>query len=126
MAMEHALKLELGKSTEECAALVAAVTESPRTHRSIQDLKASLRASGVEFEGDAFERVLLSHGMDQSQGKIDTLRVPLSVRELIRKQYQTFSQPAGPAGPSLAIEAEDNDAFIAACKLCTLDRKSTR
>lgn len=110
----------LGKSASDCAALVAAVEESPETRQPIRDLKESLRAVGVPSEGDALERALLSLAIDHSLGKIEALPVPPSVRELIRKQYQVFRQPPGSPGPSLAVD--EDDPFIAACKICTLRR----
>jgi hypothetical protein len=112
----------LGKSPSDCAALVAAVVESPETQQPIRDLKETLRATRVPCEGDALERALLAHAIDQSLGKIEGLPVPPSVRELLRKQYQIYRQPPNSARPSLAVEEAENDSFIAACKICTLRR----
>lgn len=112
----------LGKSAADCAALVAAVTESSESQQPIRELKQMLRISGVPCREDALERVLLSHAIDQSVDKIEALPVPPSVRVLIRKQYQSFRQPPGSPGPSLAVDEGDNDPFIAACKICTLRR----
>jgi hypothetical protein len=130
MAVEDTSRLDairqsisrLGKSASECAALVEAVAEEPETQQAIRDLKGALRAAGVACELDTLERVLLSHAIEQSLGKIDLLPVPPSVRDLFRKQYQVFGQPPGSPGPSLAVDAEENDVFIAACKICTLRR----
>jgi hypothetical protein len=108
---------ELGRSPEECTALVAAVTESPETQKPIRDLKKSCR-----FEGDALERILLGCAIERSLDDIDKLPVPRSVHDLIRKQFQIFQQPASPRGISLAVDAEENDPFISACKICTLRR----
>lgn len=112
----------LGISASRCAELVAGVSDTPETHKEVVELKKSLRAAGVECESDTLERALLAHAMERSADKIDALPVPLSVRELIRKQFRIFSQPVGSAGPSLAVDAEENDPFIAACKICTLRR----
>src|SRR5438105_4101689 len=113
MTVENAL----GKSAQECAALIASVTDSQESLQPIRDYKESLRQSG-----DTLERVLLSHAIDEYSGHIDSLPVPASVRELIRKQHQFFRQPPGSPGPSLAVDVTENDPFIAACKICTLRR----
>lgn len=112
----------LGRSPEDCAALVGRVVEAPETQQPIRDIKNALRDSGIRCGGDSLERVLLSHAMDRSATGIDGLPVPASVRDLIRKQFQIFRQPPGAPGPSLAVDEEENDPFIAACKLCTLRR----
>lgn len=114
--------LGLGKSASQCAALIASVTESPKTYAPILDLKKRLRASGVECESDSLERVLLGYAAQESEGKIDSLPVPQSVRDLIRKQHRFLTQASGLAAPSLAVDAEENDPFIAASKMCTLRR----
>src|SRR5690349_13612126 len=111
-----------GKTPRECAAIIAAVEEAPETQQPVRDLKESLRASGVACDGDEVERELLAHAIEESLPKLEGLRVPPSVRELIRKQYRLFQQPPGSSGPSLSVDAEENDVFIAACKICTLRR----
>jgi hypothetical protein len=65
---------------------------------------------------------LLAYAIQESQEKISTLPVPHSVRELIRQQFKVFRQSPGGPGPSLAVDAEENDPFISACKICTLRR----
>ncbi len=112
----------LRNDDEACARLVASVTESPATQQPVRAMKQILRTAGVACDGDSAERVLLAHAMDQSLKKIDELPVPPSVHDLIRKQFHSFRQPPGSPGPSLAVDAEENDPFIAACKLCTLRR----
>lgn len=106
----------------ECAALVGLVTEAPETQKPILDAKASLRAQGIPCADDAVERAFLSHAIERSLPHIDALPVPPSVHALIRKQFQVFRQPPGSPGPSLAVDAEENDPFIAACKICSLRR----
>jgi hypothetical protein len=108
---------ELGKSAHECSALIAAVDESPATQLPIREMKKALSC-----QGDALERALLAHAMQESQQKIDALPVPPSVKELIRQQFQIFRQAPGGPGSSLAIDAEENDPFISACKICSLRR----
>jgi len=103
-------------------ALVAAVEDRQESLQPIRALKEALRAGGVPCESDALERVLLSQAIEESLGKIESLPVPPSVHELIRKQYAAFRQFPGSAGPSLAVDAKETDAFIAACKMCTLRR----
>lgn len=112
----------LGKSPADCAAIIAAVAEAPETQQPVRELKQVLRKEGVPCEGDSLERMLLSYAIDEFAGRIDLLPVPPTVRELIRKQHQYFRQPAGLAGPSLSVDDEENDPFIAACKICTLRR----
>lgn len=112
----------LGKSGSECAAMIASVTESPKTYTPILDLKKRLRAAGIECGSDSLERVLLGYAAQQSEGKIDSLPVPQSVRDLIRKQFRFLTQPPGPGVPALAVDGEENDPFIAASKMCTLRR----
>ena len=111
----------IGLSASECAGIVAAVTESPETQRPVHDLKISLRAAGVACEGDVLERALLASAIERSAKEVETLPVPSSVKELIRKQFLRFSEPS-PSDAPLAIEAEENDPFIAACKICSLRR----
>ncbi len=112
----------LGKSASVCAALIASVTESPETCTPILELKKSLRATGVECESDSLERLLLGYAAQESEGKIDFLPVPQSVRDLIRRQFRFLTQAPGPGGPALAVDGEENDPFIAASKICTLRR----
>ena len=113
----------LGKSASECATLITSVTESADTHSPIRAIKESLGACGIECRFDSLERVLLGYAIQESISKVDQLPVPGSVRELIRKQFHIFSLPPGSAGtPALNVEAEENDPFIAACKICTLRR----
>jgi hypothetical protein len=114
--------LRLGKAASECAALIACVTESTKTYTPILDLKKRLRATGIECESDSFERVLLGYAARESEGKIDALPVPQSVRDLIRKQFHYLTQPPGLGGPALTVDGEENDPFIAASKVCTLRR----
>src|SRR5690349_8422813 len=82
-----------GKSASECASLIASVTESPATHLPIRVIKESLRASGLECQSDSVERVLLGYAIQASLIKIGQLRVPASVRDLIRRQFHHFNQP---------------------------------
>src|SRR6266436_5423114 len=106
---------ELGKSARQCAALIAAVDESAATHQPIRDMKQALSC-----KDDALERALLAYSIQESQQKIDALPVAYSVHELIRQQFQLFGQAPGGPGPSLAVDAEENDPFLSACKICTL------
>lgn len=112
----------LGKSAADCAQLVAGVTEAPATQEPIRDMKQRLLTAGIPCDDDWLERVLLGHAMDDSVSKIDGQPVPFSVRELIRKQFDAFRKPLASQGPLLDIDAAENDAFIAACKICTLRR----
>jgi hypothetical protein len=106
----------------QCAAMVAAVAESPESQQPVRDLKQSIRNEGFACQGDSLERALLAATVPEFAGRIDALPVPPAVREMIRKQQQLLSQPAGSQGPSLAIDAPESDPFIAACKICTLRR----
>src|ERR1700676_671949 len=112
----------LGKSAADCAQLVADVTEAPATQQPIREMKERLRTAGIPCEDDWLERVLLGHAMDRSACKIDEQPVPVSVRDLIRKQFSAFRTPIASHGPVLAIDTAENDAFVAACKICTLRR----
>ena len=87
--------LGLGKFALQCAALIASVTESPKTYAPDLDLKKRLRASGIECESDSIERVLLGYAAQESEGKIDSLPVPQSVRDLIRKQHRFLTPHRG-------------------------------
>ena len=113
---------KLGKSRAECAAIVAGVGESPESRQRVRDLKERLRSTGVPCDADALERVLLHCAIEESSPRIGDLRVPPSVRELIRKEFAIFNLPPGSRGPSLAVDAEESDPFVAACKICTLRR----
>ena len=108
---------DLGWSPQDCVALVGAVNDTPETLKSIHELKQALRS-----EGDTLERIFLRHAVSQSIDRIDKLPVPTSVQELLRQQFQVFGQPRKADGISLAVDAEENDPFIAACKICTLRR----
>ncbi|MBZ5602580.1 MAG: hypothetical protein LAO79_09765 [Acidobacteriia bacterium] len=110
----------LGKSHAECAQIIASVAESAESQRPVRELKAALQAAGIACDADHVERVLLVAAARESARAIEALRVPVSVRELIRKQHASFGQASGSI--SLSIDAEENDPFVAACKIATLRR----
>lgn len=85
-------------------------------------MKQELRARGTPCDDDGLERALLSHAIDAALPKVDSLPVPPSVRDLLRKQYQVFRQPSGSPGPPLSVDAPETDPFVTACKLCTFRR----
>jgi len=59
----------LEQSGPAYAALIAGVGESRETQQRVRDMKESLKAAGVPCGGDALERMLLSHAIEQSIGK---------------------------------------------------------
>lgn len=108
----------VGASAGDCAALVRSVTDQPASQAPILELRKSITGAGVDCEGDAFERVLLTHAMQESESRIDQVPVHRSVKPLIRREFQRFRDLES-SGPRLLL---GTDPFIAAAKICTLRR----
>jgi len=115
--IDEALR-RLGKSTRDCAALVWSVTDQTASQTAILDLKRAMAGAGIDCDGDAFERVLLAHAMEEWEPRIDQLPVHDSVKPLIRREFQRFRDPRS-SGPPLLV---GTDPFVAAAKICTLRR----
>ena len=99
------------------AALLNSVT-GDASLAPLHELKAAVQKSGVDCQGDAFERLLLAYAMAESEPRIDGLPVHASVKPLIRREFKRFTD-VRPSGPALLLGA---DPFVAAAKICTLRR----
>jgi len=108
-----------GRTPADCVDLLRGVTDSLASQRPVVALKQSLRDAGIDWEGDAFERMLLYHALEDSAPRIDALPVHPAVKLLIRKEFQRFASAPGSATRSVLVET---DPFVAASKICTLRR----
>ena len=108
----------LGKTPDDCIALVRTVKDSRVSQAEVFSWKQDLQNAGVTPEGDAFERVLLTYAVRESTPKIESLPVHQGVKALMLKEFQAYSKPPGPV-PPLLVGA---DPFVSACKIASLRR----
>ena len=108
----------MGLSAYNCVALVRQAAGPAQDASGVMMLKDSLKAKGIQCEGDTLERTLLGHAIDESVPRVDELAVYASVKPLIRREFERFRQPAVATAQVIA----GTDPFVAASRICTLQR----
>jgi hypothetical protein len=107
----------LGASPADCAEVVAAVAENPKSHAPARALKEKARRARIELEVGAFERALLRYAALETSSRIDGLPVHESVKALMRNEFAYYAKPAG--GDPLEIGSYQ---FVTGCKVISLRR----
>src|SRR5258708_137975 len=102
---------------EQCARLVAGVTDDPASLGPVRARREELRQAGITFPADGFERELLRFAATINEPRIEELPVHKSVRARLREEFRFYTQPAGKelfdAGSYL---------FATGCKMVSLHR----
>jgi hypothetical protein len=109
----------LGYPPLVCAQLVRGVTEVPETHLPIQRLKDQICRAGLGIPGDAFERGILISAARETAPRIESLPVYESVKSLLHKEFQFYTDPVKNLDSSLTIGTYG---FVRACKTISLRR----
>jgi hypothetical protein len=107
----------LGKSSADCAQLIAGVTEDPESHTPALALKDGARRAGIELEADGFERALLRYAAVETSPRIVSLPVQESVKMLMQNEFKYYTTMAGRD----ALEF-GSYLFVTGCKVISLRR----
>ncbi len=107
----------LGKSSADCAQLIAGVTEDPESHTPALALKDGARRAGIELEADGFERALLRYAAVETSPRIVSLPVQESVKVLMQNEFRYYTTMAGRDPLEFGSYL-----FVTGCKVISLRR----
>jgi hypothetical protein len=117
MLTESEVFKALAKSPEDCAQLVAGVTEDRQTQSAALALKEEAERAGMQLEAGRFEQALLRYAALVTRPRIAGLPVHESVKNLLQSEFNYYTHTA--AGDSLEIGSY---LFVTGCKVISLRR----
>lgn len=107
-----------GVSVSDCVRMVQQMREDSKTQAPLVQLKAAVGEYLQDRPDGEFERLMLGYAIDNALGRVDSLPVAPSVKELFHKEFNYYQKPqSGSAHLALGTYR-----FVTACKIVTLRR----